>query len=372
MSKFKVMVVDDDPIITELMVSVLDQEFEATSVNNGQEALQAVLENIPDVILLDIDMPGMDGYEVCQRLKENDETAGIPVIFVSAHDTLEERLNAYDSGGEDFVIKPFEPDEMMKKVHVAIKYRAEREQLKEEKAQAMQMAMSVMTNLGETGVVLGFLRNCFSCTNYRDLARLAIETLQQYDLECQIQIRTRRETLTYTKNGTASGLEASVFEKMLGMGRIFQFKTRMVVNYERVSLLIVNMPQDNEELAGRIRDNAALVAEGAETTANAIFLSEETREKSELLGHVARKTKEAVEILKEQYQSQKVEAQMVLHRLEEDVEKVFYRLGLTEPQEEVVRETVRGAALRAISLYDKGIDLDHHLGTILRELRMAE
>lgn len=372
MSKFKVLVVDDDPIITELMVSVLNQDFEANSVNNGKDALRTVAADIPDLILLDIDMPGMDGYSVCLHLKGAPETASIPVIFVSAHDTLEERLNAYDSGGEDFIIKPFEPDEMIKKVRVAIKNRTAREQLKEEKDQAMQMAMSVMANLGETGVVLGFLRNCFSCENYSNLARLAIDTMRQYDLECQIQIRTRKESLTLTKDGTASGLEASVFEKMLGMGRIFQFKTRMIINFDHVSLLVVNMPQENDELSGRIRDNAALVAEGAEASANALALAEETREKSVLLGNVARKTRDAVEILKEQYQGQKVEAQMVLHRLEEDVEKVFYRLGLTEPQEEIMRETVRGAALRAIRLYDKGIDLDHHLGTILNELKMAE
>jgi DNA-binding response OmpR family regulator len=371
MSQFKVMVVDDDPIITALMVSVLEAEFQPTSLNNGADALSAIVRDKPDVILLDIDMPGMDGYEVCRRLKENEETAGIPVIFVSAHDTLEERLNAYDSGGEDFIIKPFEPDEMMKKVHVAIKYRAEREQLKEEKAQAMLMAMSVMTNLGETGVVLGFLRNCFSCASYANLARLAIDTMQQYELECQIQIRTRRETLTFTRNGAASGLEASVFEKMLGMGRVFQFKTRMIVNFERVSLLIVNMPQENEELAGRIRDNAALVAEGAEASANAIALNEEIKEKSELLSNATRKTREAVDVLKEQYLGQKLEAQMVLARLEEDVEKVFYRLGLSESQEEVMRETVRAAAQRAIRLYEKGIDLDSHLGAILHELEIA-
>lgn len=372
MNKFKVMVVDDDPIITELIVSLLGQEFAASRADNGEVALNAIATDVPDAVLLDIDMPGMNGYEVCRTLKQNDETAGIPVIFVSAHDTLEERLNAYDSGGEDFIIKPFEPDEMLKKVRVAIKYRAEREQLKEEKAQAMQMAMSVMTNLGETGVVLGFLRNCFFCRDYLQLAQLAIDTMQQYNLECLIQIRTPHGTLTRTRNGVASGLEASVFDKMLGMGRVFQFKTRMIVNFERVSLLIVNMPQDNEDLAGRVRDNAALVAEGAEASATAIALFEETQEKSEVLRKVAHKTRETVEALKTQYQSQQLEAQMVLHRLEEDVEKVFYRLGLTEPQEEVMRETVRGAAQRAIALYDKGIDLDHHLGAILVELNQAE
>lgn len=368
----KVFVVDDDPIISAVLAETLKQAgFEVFLAGSAAECLDSVTIRMPDIILLDIEMPGVSGYQTCMQLKKKEKTRDIPVVFISSHDTLEERIRAYEVGGQDFIVKPFIPSEVAEKIKVAITLEASRKRFKEEGEQARQMALSVMTNLGETGIVLGFLRSCFACRDGLSLGKLAIESMRQYGLECQAQIRGRSKTLTLTSGGACSPLEESMFEKMRTMGRIFQFKSRMIVNYDRVSLLITNMPQD-EDMAGRLRDHVALIAEGAETSAYAIDLLEETREKSEMLQLVALRTRQTIEDLKKKYDRQKMDAQLVLHSLAENVEATFYSLGLTESQEEVVRTAIRTAAEKAVSLYDQGINLDHHLQSILGDLNGAD
>ena len=111
--KGKVLIVDDDPITLGMLESNLEDDFEVQTVDSGEACLATVQNFAPDLVLLDIEMPGIDGYETCRRLQEGRAGLSLPVIFVSSHDTLEERLMAYESGGTDFVIKPFDADELI-------------------------------------------------------------------------------------------------------------------------------------------------------------------------------------------------------------------------------------------------------------------
>ena len=123
----KVLVVDDEPFNLEIMQEILEEEYEVSYVKSGQECMDLVGTLMPDVILLDVNMPGMSGYEVCQQIKENTKTTNIPVTFVSALDTLAERLAGYEVGGDDYICKPFEASELLSKVTIAVKYKKEKE-----------------------------------------------------------------------------------------------------------------------------------------------------------------------------------------------------------------------------------------------------
>jgi CheY-like chemotaxis protein len=104
-----VMVVDDNPANLKLMEDMLrTRGYEVRSFPRGRMALAAAGENPPDLILLDIDMPEMTGYEVCEQLKLSAQLSEIPVIFLSAMNTPEDRLRGFRSGGADYVSKPFQ------------------------------------------------------------------------------------------------------------------------------------------------------------------------------------------------------------------------------------------------------------------------
>ncbi|MES2116053.1 MAG: diguanylate cyclase [Pseudomonadota bacterium] len=105
----RVLVVDDQPINIRMLHAVLAQEFEVFAATSGAQALDFCQKNKPDLILLDVVMPGMDGLEVCRRLKQDQETRAIPVIFVTAGTQPEEENACWSAGAADFVSKPVNP-----------------------------------------------------------------------------------------------------------------------------------------------------------------------------------------------------------------------------------------------------------------------
>ncbi|MET0399533.1 MAG: response regulator, partial [Longimicrobiaceae bacterium] len=102
------LVVDDDPVNVELLSDLLAaMDYRTTGAFSGEEALRAARERSPDLVLLDVMMPGMNGYEVCRRLKADAATAGIPVVFVTALSDTDDKVKAIEAGGDDFLTKPF-------------------------------------------------------------------------------------------------------------------------------------------------------------------------------------------------------------------------------------------------------------------------
>ena len=115
----KILIVDDDPDIRDALASALtDHGYIIKSANDGSEALLCVKSFAPDLILLDVAMPQMDGYEVCRILKANTETEAIPIIFISGNESIQDKLQAFASGGADYITKPPQLAEVFARVHL--------------------------------------------------------------------------------------------------------------------------------------------------------------------------------------------------------------------------------------------------------------
>jgi PleD family two-component response regulator len=116
-SQGNLLLVDDTPNNLRLLSAMLtEQGYEVRRVVNGQMALKTARANPPDLILLDIKMPDMNGYEVCQRLKMDPDTQEIPVIFISALDEVLDKVKAFAVGGVDYITKPFSEEEVFSRV----------------------------------------------------------------------------------------------------------------------------------------------------------------------------------------------------------------------------------------------------------------
>ena len=116
LSECTVLIVDDTETNVDILVDTLGEDYDIAVAMDGESALEVAEEDSPDLILLDIMMPGMDGYEVCKRLKDNPETAAFPVIFLSALTEADEKQKDLKLGAVDFLTKPFNPSVMQDKV----------------------------------------------------------------------------------------------------------------------------------------------------------------------------------------------------------------------------------------------------------------
>lgn len=113
---YKVLIVDDEIINLEILSELLGDEVDVIFATTGEYALRNAKSNKPDLVLLDISMPGMDGYQVCRALKSNPETEKVPVIFISARDAKHEEAFGLELGAVDYITKPFNPQIVKSKV----------------------------------------------------------------------------------------------------------------------------------------------------------------------------------------------------------------------------------------------------------------
>jgi two-component system cell cycle response regulator len=112
-----ILVVDDTPANLNVLSTILTQQgYKVRPANSGELALMVAQHAAPDVILLDIQMPGLDGFEVCKRLKAHNHTRDIPVIFISALDDVLDKVEAFEVGGADYITKPFQILEVLARV----------------------------------------------------------------------------------------------------------------------------------------------------------------------------------------------------------------------------------------------------------------
>ncbi len=139
--KDTVLIVDDEPNNLKLLYNLLiEHDYEVRAARNGATALEAAREMVPDLILLDIKMPDMDGYEVCTHLKNDPQTADIPVIFISALNQTEDIVRAFTLGGVDYITKPFQFQEVIARVntHLTIVHQREQVLMQQQQIEAMR------------------------------------------------------------------------------------------------------------------------------------------------------------------------------------------------------------------------------------------
>ncbi len=134
-----ILIVDDTPNNLRVLSNILRRQgYEVRNAISGSVALMALKSVIPDLILLDINMPEMNGYEVCQRLKENPQTEAIPVIFLSALNESIDKVKAFQVGGVDYITKPFQIEEVLSRISTHLSLHQMRQDLQAAKAEALK------------------------------------------------------------------------------------------------------------------------------------------------------------------------------------------------------------------------------------------
>lgn len=112
----KILTVDDKSLNNEIVQEILSYDYDVKTATTGEEALKTALDFQPDLILLDIMMPDMDGYEVCRRLRANSTLSGTTIIMVSAKESIEDKVKGYEVGASDYISKPFTEEGLQESV----------------------------------------------------------------------------------------------------------------------------------------------------------------------------------------------------------------------------------------------------------------
>lgn len=117
--KVKLLVVEDNLSLLQSIAQILEAEFQVDTASNGEDGIFYAEQNIYDVILLDVMLPGMDGFEIIQGLRK--KKIGTPVLFLTARDSLEDRVKGLEYGGDDYLVKPFQAPELIARIHAILR-----------------------------------------------------------------------------------------------------------------------------------------------------------------------------------------------------------------------------------------------------------
>jgi len=241
----KILSVDDEPINQAIVEELFSEQFEVALASSGEECLEKIDSIKPELILLDVSMPGIDGYQTCRELKSHKNTRDIPVFFVSARSTMEDKIKGYEAGGYDYITKPFNHAELEIKIDHTIK--AAR--------QANNPAQQQNNSLDE-------------------LAQFLSDTCRQLRLNCSFQFRKGSDIFSYSSNALHNGalapLELSLIEETLNRDRYYSFGTRLIITFAHVSLLIKNMPSDDDKHYSELQDHLGTLLEEIESRITAL------------------------------------------------------------------------------------------------------
>jgi PAS domain S-box-containing protein len=158
--KGRILIVDDSPENLQLLLNLLTaQGYRVHAARSGDLALHFVRVKLPDLILLDILMPEMDGFQVCQRLKADERTSDIPIIFLSAVDQAADKVRAFAAGGVDYIVKPFQADEVLARIETHLSLRSRQRRLEEQVGRLSRALLELAAIFDNASVGIVFTRD---------------------------------------------------------------------------------------------------------------------------------------------------------------------------------------------------------------------
>ena len=249
-----VLAIDDDKISQKFIARALARQYVHHSAFSGEEGISQAIELRPDIILLDVEMPGLNGYEVCDQLRQNPATNPIPIVFLSSRSSLRERMLGFESGADDYLPKPFASEELLAKLNVLMKYRTGHQQLQEKVSQAEETAYTALTGSNELGLAMNFVEQSYNVQNYEMLAFRLFSVTSSLNLKCSLLMLNGNEKLYFSSTGNINPLEEEVIAMLRKPQRFIDFGCRTQINFDNLSLLIKNMPLDDMDRYGRIKD----------------------------------------------------------------------------------------------------------------------
>ena len=361
--------VDDEPFNLEILEEILSDDYQYHSAESGPECLSIAGQLQPNVILLDVSMPDMDGYEVCRHLKKDPQTSAIPVMFVSARGALDERIEGYNAGGDDYIVKPFAREELEAKLRGLFKIQDQKKSLETQMQQATDMAFSAMSNSSEVGIVMQFVERTKELHTLPELSDALLQTLSSYGLAASLEFRNSDGKLShFCSRGSCSPIVVELFSLLKSKGRIYSFAPRMMVNYPQLSILLMNMPLGDEDKMGRLRDHLCFISSSAEQCFNSILtVNELTSQKKvlkETIGVVKSKFEDLVWVLNQSHEMN----EGIFKDLQSQFEQNIPGMGLEDDQEQYIFRSLDRSIEKSFAREDLLMSIKVTFGEIEDEL----
>jgi len=236
-----ILLIDDDMIFHEMIKAYLP-EHQIISTYSGEEGIEYTKDNCPDLILVDIQMEGIDGYETTRQLRTNDALNDTPIVFISTLNSDEDRMKAYGIGAYDYFSKPFNKTEFESKINQILTYREKINSSKDQLNESYQLFTHIQKNTSLHNHISRFSQLGQHCPDIDTLLMLFFYTVKEIKVNCVLKINDSEGIKLHSNSGKVSKLENEILEYASKLDRIHQFgDQRAIFNWQHSVLLVKNV-----------------------------------------------------------------------------------------------------------------------------------
>ena len=351
---FLLFIVDDEITARLLLNSIFGKEYAVELFDSAEACLSRLNEVTPSLFLLDVGLPGISGYALCREIRERPGTSETPVIFVSGNDDLDSRLSGYDSGGDDFIVKPYSTAYISRRVALMKENIEKQKRLQSQAAESEELISLVLSNMDEYAILIQCLRQLNTSDDWRSIAEHLLSLLHKFRLNGAVQIRLENSEHTLGEHGEDNALEVSIMQHVRDMDRIFEFRQRAVFNFNTLTLMVNNMPLHDPEMCGRLRDHLAIAAECADARVEGLIVRTTRDTSLDVIADEVNKIQHTVDQFSTRYNQARYEGALITREILDEMSASFSDIGISLEQEAALEKMIQNKTNTLIELYDFG------------------
>lgn len=323
--KLFVFLVSDDEAFIAQHKALLSREVDLNVHRSAADCRSALASRRPDLILLDTGLPNDEGFKLHRELRDDFELADLYQVLICTVDDI--ARDGFEA--DDLLVKPVDDQMLRYKLTLLGKTFGEKAAVRDQMAFAQNVAFTSMSAMGELGVVMQFLSKSFACHNIQSITALAIESLRQYELQGAVYVIWEGDGIALTTEGTAlPETQRSLIEQRRMLGRILEIDRNLVVNFDHVTVLVSNLPEDDAQRLGRIRDNIATLAEGIESRITGLLLEHDNTLKQQGIRYAAYEIRNSVKNLHARQMEDLTHSRRLISQVIDEFEQAFLHTGI--------------------------------------------
>jgi len=372
-NKYIVIVASD---CNDQLASRLPDDYKVQLLSHANDCLslleRALLENskLPSLIITDSDLSDRSGIEMVESIRLNIDLEDIPIIIVSANDSLEMQMDAYASGANYFLSKPYNIDEILTKVNKLIIKQEEHAAIKKATKTNIDIMMTTLTSLGELGVIINFVRESYKCKTVQELMDLTFANVRNFGLEGSILICFFDDTQIFFSDNQVREKELEILPKLKSNQRIIHLDNKCAFNSRRAVFFIRNMPKD-QDVAGRYRDHLLMILDAIDARLEGLMYKHSALMHKKALEDVIVETKVQLEKIDDERKEQQIAFEQSFKNMGEEIVEALFSFNLEEHQERDIELLIKQTDKEINELYKEWSSNEMEFTRILMKLYLV-
>ena len=362
-----VLVVDPDPIHQELLEGILEDDMTVLLAGSAQECLEIFDFKHPDLVILETELPDMDGYQLCKKLKADSGETGCAIIFLAQAMSLEEKMVGYRHGCDDFLVKPFQPEELITKALRTLEIKNVQKKILQDSSDAMHTALTAMKQSSAMGLVLRFMESNAKCQNFNELGQLLLDLLREFSLHGSLLFKTYNGDLFEgCADDSSDAMQLAMCfdkEKFVAKGE------EMVINLGNVSLLVTDMPVKDNRMYSELKDVLGMAMTSLSSRTQSINVDLElSQQRATGLDATVGNCHQRMENVSKNLSTHTDEISRIMDDLASDIKEVSLTLALSEEQEATLMEVFDNTLDKMNGSYSKITSIEEDFNVVVKEL----